>query len=180
VRHFVIVGAFFGAFLVIETACNKPDENQISASSKTPAADVLGKNIEFKAGGGSENYRISGWSKTETEFTWTEGLAAKLGLPIPKGGSALTLRVTMSALIHPPELVAQPVEVYANGQKLDEWQVGGTAEFMTTVPASIRKAAETLVLEFRTPKATSPKALGVNEDPRVLGICVHSLKLTET
>jgi hypothetical protein len=33
------------------------------------------------------------------------------------------------------------------------------------------------VLEFRIPTARTPKSLGINGDPRVLGMCVFELKL---
>jgi hypothetical protein len=164
---------------MMETACNKSDENQISSSSAITSPDVVGKRIEFKTGGDSETYRVSGWSKTEAEFTWTEGTAAKLALPISNSSNGLTLRITMSALIHPPELTSQPVELYANGEKLSAWEVGDTAEFVATIPADMTKAGGTLALEFKTPKATTPKALGVNADSRILGICVRSLQLTK-
>jgi hypothetical protein len=89
------------------------------------------------------------------------------------------LKMIVGALFHEPDLPVQPVEVYANGQKIAEWQVGIAAEFSATIPGEITKAGGTLALEFRMPKATTPKALGVNADTRVLGICVQSLQLTK-
>ena len=86
----------------------------------------------------------------------------------------------MAALIHEPELPFQPVEVYANGQKIVEWEVGNTAEFVATIPGEITKNGGALDIEFRTPKAVSPKTLGINADPRVLGICVRSVELAKT
>jgi hypothetical protein len=140
----------------------------------------VGQRIEFKAGVNSERYRVSGWSASEPNFTWSEGTSAKLALPISAADGGLTVKVTMASLNHLPQLPFQPVELYANGQKVAEWQVGDMAEFVATIPGEITKAGGTLTLEFRTPKATSPKTLGVNADPRVLGVCVSSLELART
>jgi hypothetical protein len=135
------------------------------------------RRIEFGKGGESEQYRLNGWSQTEEQFTWTEGTSAQIALPISPNQKGLKLTLTASGLIHEPELPFQPVEVYANGQKIVEWQAGNTAEFVAKIAPEITKDGGTLTLEFRTPKATSPKALGLNQDPRVLGICVRRLQL---
>jgi len=173
----VSVLAVIGMSLLGPTGCGKSDQGP--SAPNAAASDVVGQRIEFKTGGNSEPYRVSGWSKTETEFTWTEGTAAKLALPISANPAGLKLKLITGALIHEPDFPSQPVEVYANGQKVSEWQVGNAAEFVATVPGEITKAGGTLTLEFRTPKATSPKALGVNADTRILGICVRSLELTK-
>lgn len=76
---------------LIAAGCSKSDESASNLPSNNATANVVGKRIEFKSGGNSEPYRISGWSKTETEFTWSEGTAAKIALPISPNGGALTL-----------------------------------------------------------------------------------------
>lgn len=100
-----------------------------------------------------------------------------IAFPISQSPNGLTLHIVMAALIKAPELPAQPVEVYANGQKIADWEAGNTAEFDAAIPGAITRFGGTLTIEFRTPKAVSPKALGLNPDPRVLGICVRSLEL---
>lgn len=152
---------------------------QTGCNTSSNSADVIGQRIEFKSGGNSERYRISGWSATEAQFTWSEGTSAKLALPIAAKAGALTLKLTIAALVKEPELPFQPVELYANGQKITDWQVGDTAEFSASIPAEVIGDSRTLTIEFRTPKAVSPKSLGLNADTRVLGICVHSLQLVK-
>ena len=163
--------------LSTQIGCQRSEESVANTASPPPVTDVVGKRIDFKTGGNSEPFRISGWSTTETEFTWTEGTVAISAFPISQSPGGLTLYMVMAALIKPPELPMQPVEVYANGQKIAEWEVGNTAEFDAAIPGSITRFGGTLTIEFRTPKAASPKALGLNPDPRVLGICVRSLEL---
>ncbi|MEY2411498.1 MAG: hypothetical protein QOD84_104, partial [Acidobacteriaceae bacterium] len=58
---------------------------------------VVGQQIQFGEGGGSERYRTSGWSHTEERFTWSEGSSAKLSLPIGKETGPLKLNVVMAA-----------------------------------------------------------------------------------
>lgn len=165
--------------------CNKVSEPSASVGSppaQSPsaapviAADAYtaGTLIEFKTGGNSDDYRVSGWSHTEPDFTWTEGPSAMLSFTLPADVGPLVLKMKLAGLIQPPELPAQPAEIYINQQKIGEWQVGETAELQTDVPVALTKAGS-LTLELRTPKATSPKALGKSEDGRVLGLCVFNL-----
>lgn len=150
-----------------------------SADNVTPpvpdGGSVVGNVIQFNQAGKSERYRISGWSKAEPKFIWTEGTSARLALPIGKDAGALNLRVTAAGLTGGADLAFQPVEVLANDQKVADWQVGSTAEFNAPIPAELANSAEMLNIEFRIPKATSPKALGQSEDPRVLGMALHHL-----
>lgn len=147
-------------------------------ASSTPGA-VLGTSIQFNAGGNSERYRLSGWSKTEKEYTWSEGKSAQLGLPISSSPGALTLLVKMGALVSHPAVPYQKVEVFANGQKIAGWEVADTADFSALIPAEITKKESILNIEFRVPNATSPKALGLGDDARILGIRVYSVELKQ-
>ena len=89
------------------------------------------------------------------------------------------MTMTLRGLVQPPNLPFQPVEVYVSDQKIADWQVSNTAAFTIEIPAELTKGTETLNLEFRIPKATSPKALGINTDTRMLGICCYSIELTQ-
>lgn len=170
------VSILAGLILAYLSGCGKPTG---SGESSAAGKSVVGQRIEFKQGGGSEPYRVSGWSQTEEKFTWSEGTSAKLQLPVGSDGGPWVLKVTVAGLINPPDLPAQPVEVYANDKKIADWQVGNTADFSAPIPESVNKAGGKLDLEFRIPKATSPKAIGQNSDPRILGICVHAIELAK-
>lgn len=159
-------------------ACDKAPQTTANGSNPTNN-ESGGQKIQFNQGGNSEHYRVSGWSHTETDFTWTEGTSAKLELPVTAGAGPWILKVSMSGLIQPPQRPSQLVEMYANDQKIAEWQVGNVSEFTATIPAEVTKTSGALALEFRTPNATSPKALGMSEDTRILGVCVRSVELTK-
>jgi hypothetical protein len=152
-------------------------ESPTPSGSTAPGVIALGTPIRFNLGGGSERYRGTGWSKTEQDFTWTEGKLAKLNLSIPADTGALVLTMNMGGLTKPPTLAAQAVEVVVNGQKVADWQVADPADFTAQLPADLTKKGGALTIELRLPNATSPKALGLGDDGRLLGIRAHSLEL---
>jgi len=55
--------------------------------------------------------------------------------------------------------------------------VADMADFSARIPAEVTKKGGTLSIEFRVPNATSPKALGLGDDARILGIRVYSVEL---
>lgn len=140
----------------------------------------LGAVVRFGAGGGSERFRVSGWSDTEKQFTWSTGNSAKLALSVGKSDQSMDLRMRLASLIKQPELPSQPVEVWANGLKIADWDVSMPADFSTVIPAGTIKDDGLLTIELKTPKATSPQFLGLSEDPRVLGVLCSELAITKT
>jgi hypothetical protein len=182
-RAFAVLGT--GLFLLFtEVSCEKtsPTASQpaipAAANSTVNAApkSVIGQVINFTAD--SERYRVSGWSKSEGDYAWTEGNSARLALPIPGEAGPLNIKMTLRGLIKAPGLLSQPVEVYANDQKIADWQVGDAAAFTADIPAELTKSGgETLNLQLRIPKAVSPESLGLNEDGRILGVCCYSIEV---
>ena len=144
-----------------------------------PPEVPYGTKIVFAQGGNSESYKISGWSKTEEKFTWSEGSSAQLRVPVPATPDTVSLKIRLAALIKPPELPFQPVELWLNDLKIAEWQVGNTAVFVAAIPPDLTKAGGVLTITIKTPKATSPQALGLGADPRVLGICCLDLEISK-
>jgi hypothetical protein len=152
-----------------------PAETAVKSTELSEAP--TGWTVGFNAGSGAEIYRVSGWSGAEPEFTWTEGTSAKLKLPIPDHDAALALRMKLGGLIHPPELPAQAVAVYANGQKIADWQVRDVADFTAPILLELTRNAENLDIELRVPDAASPQSLGINYDARLLGVRCYSIEL---
>lgn len=166
----------FSAFVPLLLGGCNPSEP--GANGPRPPEIQYGSKITFGRGGNSEPYKKGGWSPTEEKFTWSEGTSAQLRIPVPATNDPVTIKMTIAALIKPPELPFQPVEVFINDQKITEWQVGNTSEFTARVPPDLTKQGAVLNIELKTPKATSPKALGLNADPRVLGISCHYLEMS--
>ena len=89
--------------LIILANCSKENVEPLN-NAASPQEYQLGKKVLFGEAGDSEKYRASGWSHTEKDITWTEGNAAVLqfsGLP---AATPLRLKMTLAALVKPPEL----------------------------------------------------------------------------
>jgi hypothetical protein len=177
-QFYAAVGAA-GVAVVLFSLAGCDRSKTIENNPSGPAEIPFNTRISFGQGGNSEPYKSAGWSKTEEKFTWTEGTSAQLRLPVAATNDTVALKILMSALIKSPELPFQPVEVYVNDQKVAEWHVGEAAEFVAAIPHDITKLGGVLTINFKTPKATSPKALGLSADPRVLGICCLDLELSK-
>ena len=50
-------------------------------------------------------------------------------------------------------------------------------EFSAPIPQEITRRGGLLRITLKIPKATSPKALGMSTDPRVLGVSCYDLQL---
>jgi hypothetical protein len=164
------------ALTLLSLGCNRSPTADRSAE---PAEVPYGSPIVFGQGGNSEPYKVSGWSKTEEKFTWSEGSSAQLHIPVSATEDAVSLKMRIAALIKPPDLPFQPVEIWVNDQKIAEWQVGDTGEFTAAIPHDLTKRGGALKILIKTPKAASPKALGINADPRVLGVCCFDLQMSK-
>jgi hypothetical protein len=180
----------FVCALLVVPACSRndnPPANEPPASASpgtssgqaTQRAYTLGTTIGFGKNGDSERFRVSGWSDTEDDKTWTEGTSATLAFSGLPEGRALQLRTKIGGLAQPPQVPSQPVEVYANGTKIADWTVSDNTELTAPIPANVVKDGA-LKIEFKTPKAASPKSLGQNEDARVLGIRMFTLAIEST
>lgn len=156
---------------------SRPSEPASQAGTTPPAPETAGWRIYFNKGGGSEIYRGSGWSGSEPDFTWSDGTVAKLILPIADNSATLSLHMKLGALVRPPELLVQDVAVYANHQKIADWQVTDDQEFTAPIPAEVTKNAAELNLELRIPNAASPQSLGLSYDGRLLGVRCYFVEL---
>jgi len=168
------------AFQVRDFRLSEPDAHNETAiqsiSSTAPDTSYqLGTIIRFNDSGSSERFRGSGWSYAEADHTWTEGNSAVLNFSGLPPSQPLTLKTALVGLTKDPELHAQMAAVYANGKKVADWQVTDRKEYTASIPADTVGDTGTLEIEFRIPRAASPKSLGVNTDARVLGLCVFNL-----
>jgi hypothetical protein len=179
------------AVMLIASGC-KPAAND--SATATPAADATaspvakaspapyqyGTVVHFTNTGDSEKYRTFGWSKTEDNFTWSEGQAAGITVVVPPAEGAVSLRMRLAALTKAPEVPFQPVQVFVNDRLITEWQVSNTSEFTASLPADITRDGGLLNITLRFPAATSPKKLGMSEDPRTLGVSCFEFELIKT
>jgi hypothetical protein len=181
------VGLLSSALLLLCSQASGEKPSPAASEPTTPAAanspanavlgSIVGKVIPFTRD--SERYRVSGWNKTEGDYAWSEGTSARLALPISTDAGPLTVKMTLRGLVQPPALPSQPVEVYANNQKIADWLVADRTTFKAGISAEVTKSGgKMLNLELRIPKAASPQSLGMNNDGRILGVCCYSIELT--
>ena len=137
-----------------------------------------GTKVAFGLGGDSERFRGPGWSQTEQGFTWTEGGAASLSFRPPKPAQPVTLRMTLGGNVHLPNVPFQPVDVYANGEKIASWQVAEKKECVATIPENLIASRPVLTVDLQIPKAVSPSDLGQSADPRRLGLRCFEMNLS--
>lgn len=142
-------------------------------------AYTFGDVIDFGAGGNARRFERSGWYPPEEEFTWTGNDPAVLELTIPPSDRKLVLRLRMGALTAARALPSQPVNIVVNGEEIARFMVSDTKEFEATIPERISRGGGTLRVELKAPRAVSPRALGLNEDPRVLGIRCEAIALSQ-
>lgn len=163
-----------GCLLIVFAGCS---ENGGQAGSDSSTEYTYGKSVSFAGSGQGAKYQVSGWSSAEPQFTWTEGDTAVMAVRVPPTDTAVALKMMAAGFTNPPELTAQPVEVFVNDKKIADWEVSRPAEQTAMIPPEMVKEGGLLTFTFKMPKATSPKSAGVSEDARVLGLSVYSFEL---
>lgn len=160
-------------------SCGRNESDAPAPGGQAAAIYQLGTKLDFGTGGTAKTYEVSGWSTAEPGFTWSNNKVATLAFKVDDMKGPLQLRVRLNAFKKEPDLLTQPVELSANGHKLADWEVGDETEMVARIPAKTVGSDGTLRLEFKMPKAVSPKSLGGSEDSRTLGIALRSLELTK-
>ena len=174
--------------LALLIACHKGDFEPIRRPQPQPSAEPslgnryqLGQKVSFRAGGNSESFRVSGWSVTEQDHTWTDGSVAILkfsGIPI---GLPLRLDADVSGAVRSPSNLRQVAEVYANGKPIARWEVAASMEHVTAeVPALSEASGDALTIEFRILDPVSPASVGLGSDTRHLGLSFIELSISST
>ena len=134
---------------------------------------ALGKVIAFSSPH-ARCFLKQGWSSsTEDWGTWSLGKEAKLSLFMPSG-TPKTILLDVRAFVGPKQTL-QEIDIGINGQ----WQKKVLLTHFEsnliklTIPASAY-GKEWLEIDFKIPNAISPKALGMGEDDRQLGLGIKS------
>jgi hypothetical protein len=139
----------------------------------------LGQSILFRAGEPGSGMLYSGWYQPEGDGVWMRGAQGQvrllLGAEFPRD---LPLRLRFrAATFLSPKHPARTLRVYANGDRLAElpletWQV---QQRVVTLPPALAAREQPLRLEFGISPVTSPRADGVSDDSRQLGIRLEEL-----
>jgi hypothetical protein len=124
-----------------------------------------------------------GFSNAESWGQWTDGKWAALALNVPRQAwtNNWQMEVTTQAFVVPTHPVLT-VEVRINGEKITEWKFTNASQqkCVATIPGYLLKKDKKLALiEFSILNPVSPKALGLNQDPRELGLGLSKLTFSQ-
>jgi hypothetical protein len=110
-----------------------------------------------------------GWSEnTENWGVWSQGKKATLTLPLPSSTTkeiALELRAFVS-----PTYPSQNIAIAANGDLFKSYKLYSFENNKVVIPLAPSPGQRSIELNFIIPEARSPKAVGLSEDIRELGI----------
>jgi hypothetical protein len=174
-----------GYYVLAPGWLRKPDRRGPPALPAQHFATRPGPEREILFGTGSKGASAlgEGWSDPEQWGTWTDEARSSLLLLLEGESVPKQLELDVSALLAD----AQPtrdVECWLNGTLADTLhfdRIRNSGKRRVAMPiAAAAVAAETRVLDvqFRMTPPLSPKALGVGDDTRTLGMALRSIKLS--
>ena len=151
---------------------------------REPASYTLDTLLSFagEITAATKRYQVQGWSHPETWGTWTDGAVAELAMrltPAPSGPLKLMIRI-QTAMTHRQQPI-QEIEVLANDAVIGHasFRAGDPPlDLNRLIPATALNNEGMLRLVFRIAHPSSPKALGMSEDPRQLGILVNQIRIS--
>jgi hypothetical protein len=151
------------------------DDNIFYFEATLPAVPV-GDTLYFTSDSTIDQYVYAkdGFSPQESFHRWTEGWNAKI---IFNAGDLAQKGLYVKMDISPLPNTKQLVEVVVNKRKSTEWLISEKTSKEIFLPP--RREESIYTVELRLPNATSPKKLGLNEDPRILGLAFHSIVFSE-
>lgn len=159
--------------------CGQDDEDYSSQSRPWEFRYQYDHTIIFGYGGDAERHMIRGWSALEPDHTWTSDPVALLGFLVGESVAPVNLIVKTGAMIHPPQIPFQLVDVYADRVKIATWQVSDFATYTAPIPRRFTSGREhPLFIRFEIPNAVSLKELGQKDDERKLGLMVAEATLS--
>lgn len=140
-----------------------------------------GEQVDFRQGGNSTRFDLKGWSGQESWGTWTEGSKASLMLPIAPLPAGRDLELTIEAsAFGTPKHPHQTVRVIVNDEdmgKLSLKAADGPQTVTVKIPRRTAAKQYPVAVVLDLIDATSPEALGVSHDPRMLGLGVRGMML---
>ena len=114
-----------------------------------------------------------GWSRPEADFRWSTGSGSLLTLPglVPRN-HALEFDVWPHLQA---DLKRQLLQVRVNGHIISNTQLLRPGRLRCDAPHGCFQAEGPNLVELRHPEAAAPKAFGVSDDDRILGVAIARL-----
>ncbi|MDD2768528.1 MAG: hypothetical protein PHT19_07320 [Methylococcus sp.] len=143
----------------------------------------LGDVIDFSQQGRGQFYAVEGWSDPEEWGRWSVNEKARVAMRISEYTERhLILELTYGALVQEGRR-CQKIVILANGHNIGDQENcvdndGGIPKlYRYALPAGLVFADGLLEISISTPDAISPRQLGINDDPRTLGIGLRTLRI---
>lgn len=132
--------------------------------------------VEYFNSSGSWNaWLVRGWNNPENWGVWSQGHHASIEIDprqLPSGENGVTLRFEMQAFLTQNHL-SQHFRVRLNGDSVGDYAVvhpNNHVSVQIKLGHDYLESANKIVIDFDLPDAISPKAAGMNDDTRVLGV----------
>ena len=144
------------------------------ASISVPGAprceEVL--SVNFGEGGSGKQHQLSGWSDTESTFTWTDAGESHLQFPpLPANGQYI-LRLVGNPFICKPKLARQRIGLAVNDETLGDFTIRDIAVVEAAIPQHIAGSGSPIHVTLRLHDAARPTAYG-RPDDRLLAFALH-------
>jgi len=184
VRHYAQMAAYVGKY---HFALGLPKPFRDKVTLDLVSGYRLGDLIDFSRQGSGQFYAGTGWSGPEDWGRWSVDGQARIDMRISNltnTQNTLTFELTYGALVHPKQ-PCQKVEILANGHELAKQEVcihsdGSLPKpYRYTLPVGLISADGILAIRIHTPDAVSPRHLGMNDDTRMLGVGLKTLRIYE-
>lgn len=116
-----------------------------------------------------------GWSTVENEFAWSEGSAANISVPVPKGFSG-KLELDLGAFLPKADSIQKATFQIEGGDSTNA--VFSAQQSRQRVSVSLKNWQGTsvqLAIAIESPK--SPLSVGMSADSRALGVSIYGIEL---
>jgi len=168
-------------FLSLDSIASAGAAPAVRAESVRRACQIaIGTSVDFGPGAGGARYLASGWSQPEVDGVWSDGPSASLIFDI--GGPPIgDVRIEFSIAVFPrPQHGPREVVIQtSHGLHLDRWVLTDPEMRCGFVVPGSAWTGSRVVLHFHFDEPTSPKDLGLWDDPRALTIKLRQLCLHE-
>lgn len=130
---------------------------------------------------------VSGFELPEKTHMWTTQQQAELSFAkIPNISSEKNYALYLRAIPFAPEQLGpeQYVDVFVNNQKIARWTLPvdqfDSVVFKATVPGGIlNESTDNIAISFSFSERKSPQNLGISADPRLLGMALSSIQISD-
>lgn len=147
---------------------------------RTETKSQKGLLIMFNKNGNIKEYKTSGFSGPETNFTWTNGDIASIDIPLPESSEDdfFCASFEASPFVY-KRLKKQKVGIFVNDRFISDFDVVGKDVYKFRFAHNVKTSGEVANIKFKISNPKSPKDFGLSQDSRKLGIAITKMLLSK-